>query len=375
MTRKGYYKSMIAIAVLLCLTLTSVVFAACVEGKKEMEKDMSVNLSSDVGLYFWGDDGGNAVRYYENIDKELFDESKPTLIFFHGWMPDEDKNTDNINYTFATTPASQKKGIAYTDYAAKLRSEGYNVGAMYWAKHAQSLTDLFEYIWIDFKGSGHSLACIFAKEYAKCFGDYTGNVTFMGHSFGAQASTATAYMLYNMRENGLVPMNMSLPSRITIADPYIGDFAVSNKGLLNKSIDNIKEEIGGRIPASLTADVIEYLNKKGVVSDIYCGMPMAYDQFSESNTSARNAILDKLYKNTVWTVLEGLQSKYGTVGDIHNLTLDWVALSLFVEKERDDMYYPTAGLDTEQMRELIGKRYKSTYKGLDLEEEMIEEMR
>jgi len=197
----------------------------------------------------------------------------------------------------------------------------------------------------------------------------------MGHSFGAQASTATAYMLYKMKEKGLVSAETSLPSRITVADPYIGDLAISDKSLLNKNVDNIEESIGGRIPAALTADVIEYLSNKGVVSDIYCGMPIAYDQFSENDTVKRNAIIDKLHKNSVWTVLEGLQSAYGKVGDIHNLTLDWVALSLFVVKEGDDgERYPTAGLDTASMKELIGKKYKSTYKGLDLEEEMLEEV-
>lgn len=368
-------KKIVTVAVLLCLTLTSLILTACDGGKTEMEQDMSVDLKSDVGLYFWGDDGGNAVRYSENIGAELFDKNKPTIIFFHGWMPDEDKNTANINYTFATTPASKKKGIDHTDYAARLRDKGYNVGAMYWAKHAQSLTDLFEYIWIDFKGQKHSLACIFAKEYAKCFGGYSGEMTFMGHSFGSQASTATAYMLYKMKEKGLVSAETSLPSRITVADPYIGDLAISDKSLLNKNVDNIEESIGGRIPAALTADVIEYLSNKGVVSDIYCGMPIAYDQFSENDTVKRNAIIDKLHKNSVWTVLEGLQSAYGKVGDIHNLTLDWVALSLFVVKEGDDgERYPTAGLDTASMKELIGKKYKSTYKGLDLEEEMLEEV-
>lgn len=54
----------------------------------KIETDLSVDLQSDVGLYFL-DENAEYVRYSKNLDSRYFDKNKPTIVFFHGWVTHE----------------------------------------------------------------------------------------------------------------------------------------------------------------------------------------------------------------------------------------------------------------------------------------------
>ncbi len=114
-------------------------------------------------------------------------------------------------------------------------------------------------------------------DYLEAFSNYTENIYFMGHSFGAQTSLATTYLLYNM--NDKESLNLNLPKRVTLADPYFGDYALSGdmEDTIHKNIYYIDEPINGRNAADLSTEVMEYLANKGVLIDAYCGWQLAYD--------------------------------------------------------------------------------------------------
>ena len=110
--------------------------------------------------------------------------------------------------------------------------------------------------------------------------------------------------------------------------------------------------------------------------DVYAGMPFAYDQFLEDEPQRRTACKKKLYDNAVWTILVGMQNEYGTVGDIHTLTLDWVFDSFFASvKEDENGFYPTAALNDTRIKELKGKLFNSTLEGLDAEKDVLVEVK
>lgn len=353
----------IIIAFICCL-------CACNDDVFPMERDMSVDLTSDIGLYFFGGDIDDYVRYSDDIAEEYFDREKPTMVYFHGWVTEE-KQEGDIHTGMRTCQAAITAGAPDLDYVALFKQQGYNVCTMDYCRYAGNLIKLAEYIWAGFDG-GHSIACRFAKEFAHCFDGYSQEVRFWGHSYGAQSSLATAYLLYKMQSCGLVS-NDCLPKRISLADPYIGDMTLLfDDDILDMTIDNVGEKANGRTPTEIVADVMEYLNGKGVVIDAYCAMPMAYDQYFENQPQRRIAVMDKLHANSVWTVLEGCQQAFGTVGDIHVIAEDWMFHSYFADiKYADGEYYPTAALPTDEMAKLIGRAYKSSYVGFDVEQDVL----
>lgn len=367
-------KYKLTLSMIIVIVLLVVTFGAC--GKETpplppeptMETDLSYDSTSDVGLYWYGDDSKDFIRSSQNVDIKYFDPSLPTVLYFHGWAIDAEEG--QLVEKFWTTATSVSKcGVDSVDYVVELKELGYNVGAMSFLQYSKDLNALFGQIWVDF-GDGHSIACLFAKELAAFASDYHQRLVFMGHSYGTQSATATAYMLGKMYDDGVITNSDLIPDRISLADPYIGDIGVmSNMEILNSSIENVGESIGGRLPAELMADCFAYLNGKGAAIDVYCGMPFAYDSFATTNTTLRTSITAKIKANCVWTVLRGAQREYGSVGDIHVITRDWMLMSLFVVNSISGEYYPTAGLDDEKTRALMGKEYETLYEGLSPEDE------
>lgn len=341
------------------------------EGEQPSVPAISYDATTDFGLYWYGGaTEEDYIRSSQNVSETYFDPNKPTVITFHGWNYAGENKKDYAKLMLSPA-ATNKAHIPNVNIADKLREQGYNVGQFNWCKYASSLGDLFERIWIDFNQE-HSLAYLFACEYGVFFENYTKEISFIGHSYGAQAAIATAYLANVMVEKNIIKNSACIPQRITLADPYIGDFAVQgNEKVKNAVIDYLDEEVNGRWPAQIFADKLEVLNKKGVVVDIYCGMPLAYDGFVLDNKELRAEVYKQIKSNCVWTVLKGMNEAYGTLGDIHTLTYDWTLLSLFKVINKDGVYFPTAGLDNDNMRKLVGLEYESLYKGINLERESL----
>ena len=352
--------------VLVLIMLLCCVLVACNDVPDDkgvrMERDLSVDTSSPIGLYFYASDG-TYQRYNENLGENYFDTNKPTVAFFHGWLPEASGFKDGEICHNAD------------EFAPKIIEAGYNFCALDYSKFAQSLPALFNYIWMGFDDS-HSVACRFAREFAACFKDYDKEIRFVSHSYGAHSSTATAYLLSKMVEQGIIGANC-LPSRMTYADPYLGDLFTGGMfgGIKGDTIENVGESIGARSTTEVVADCMQYLSDKGVVIDVYCGMPMAYDQFLEKETERRDACKKKLYDSGAWTILKGLQKKYGTVGDIHMLTLEWTFDSFFADvKHSERQYFPTASLDNQKMLALKGKLFESTLEELNVNNDVLVEV-
>lgn len=369
---KRFAMKKIVVFILLIAIIATCAFAlvACDDGKEKegnnpadegiIETDLSVDLQSDVGLYFL-DDNAEYVRYSKNLDSRYFDKNKPTIVYFHGWLPGGAAEGE-----IAFKSESVCKGWA---------EQGYNVCVLDYARYAKDLETLFEKIWIEFDGS-HSVGCRFAKEFIDCFADYENEIRFVSHSFGAHSALATAYITAKMYEKGVIEKNI-VPTRMTFADPYLGDIFYQITGeSTDETLDGVGEKVNGKSPTEVFADCMQYLANRGVVMDVYAGMPFAYDQFLENEPQRRTACKKKLYDNAVWTILVGMQNKYGKVGDIHNLTLDWVFESFFAPvKEDENGFYPTAVLDDTRIKELKGKLFNSTLEGLDVGKDVLVEVK
>lgn len=355
---KKYSISVVLTAV--CLILSIAIFSSC-----GSYAPMRYDPEQDYGLYWYGEDGeiADATRASGNLGSEYFDPAKPTVLYFHGWKP-EAANDKDTKLEDIRTPAVRPNDVQSFDPVAFYKEAGYNVGAMAWYRGAASLDKLFGYIWTDLEwdgaSQGYSLAFAFASEIAAVFGDsYDQPITFIGHSYGTQAAVATNYLLAKYVDKGLLSNPNLIAQRMSLADPYIGDLAITSKEVLQQNIYGTQEKIDGRLSAALFADCLEYLNTQhNVTAELYCGMPLAYDQYASKDKALHESISEKLQQNSAWFLMQALQDTYGSVGDIHNITRDYMLLSL--QKQvytQDGAPVPGLSTPTAQLRDCVGKAY------------------
>ena len=86
-------KIVVSILLISIIAICSLALVACNDEKENahdqeetIETDLSVDLQSDVGLYFL-DENASYVRYSKDLDSRYFDKNKPTIVYFHGWLP------------------------------------------------------------------------------------------------------------------------------------------------------------------------------------------------------------------------------------------------------------------------------------------------
>lgn len=95
--------------VLVLIMLLCCVLVACNDVPDDkgvrMERDLSVDTSSPIGLYFYASDG-TYKRYSENIGENYFDTNKPTVAFSTAGFP---KQADLKTVKFATTQTNLRR--------------------------------------------------------------------------------------------------------------------------------------------------------------------------------------------------------------------------------------------------------------------------
>jgi len=366
------------VVLLLVLVIVSSMFAfvACdnkeksiEEIKLDLETDLTVDYEDVIGLYFYGEHVDDYKR--SNLakeDEDYFDPSKKTMIFFHGWKPGANGIFDGpcTDIRLSSENVSRNGGVMTSSNTVQYYKDlGYNVGAMDWSCYAGDLFSMYEQVWVSFD-NGHSIICRFAKEYINFFDGYENEIEFTGHSFGAHTSTGTAYLLYKYAQMGMISYK-SLPKRLSLADPYIGDACmIAMDEAAFKTMDNTKEYMNGRYPADTIGDCFEYMDKYGVAIDVYAAIPFNFDTIytipgstygDDVLATRRASALEKLQSHATWTVLKNFYNTYSM--DAHNYTIDWMMVSKFSEIKEDgeDGFYPTLALSNEEIRKLKGKQF------------------
>lgn len=129
-------KIVVSILLISIIAICSLALVACNDEKENahdqeetIETDLSVDLQSDVGLYFL-DENATYVRYSKDLDSRYFDKNKPTIVYFHGWLPSGAGEGE-----IAFKSSSVCKGWA---------EQGYNICVLDYARYAKDLEKLFE---------------------------------------------------------------------------------------------------------------------------------------------------------------------------------------------------------------------------------------
>ncbi len=356
--------------IIICLTVALLAVSVCVltscSGKAiKIEYDPETKY----GVYWYDDD--KYVRSSDNMSLDCFDPSKPTFVFAHGWEPDKANSKDGLVEDLVTHKDTVAKTGAYVDnYAEMLKEQGYNVALLGWFSYASSLGDLFRLIWLEFDG-GHALSVRFAQELAAVLGDdYAQPVKMVGHSYGSQLAVATTYQLSHFLKNGVIANENIIPTRVTLADPYIGSQLLVNdwKSKVSKaSISYTGERINSRLPKTLFADVVDYIVKShDIAVDIYGGMGIASVNYYVYDGS--DADFEKLSANCSFVKSEGLKARYEDF-NIHNIVRDWVLKSIVDEVKMydgDGNVAPSGAASDSEIKAMRGKCYYQNYNGFNL---------
>ncbi|MDE6189074.1 MAG: hypothetical protein K2G37_02140, partial [Clostridia bacterium] len=340
-------------------------FSACSNGYIAIEYDPTTTY----GVYWYAD--GDYVRSSEGMSTDLFDPNKPTFIFAHGWEPDANNTSNGLVEDLIThADTVSKTGASVVNYAELLKEQGYNVALLGWFSYASDLTKLFRCIWVDFD-DGNALSVRFAQELAAVMGeDYSKDIKLVGHSYGSQLAIATVYQLTKFKENGIINNSHLIPTRITLADPYLGLPALIEgwNGTISKAkISYTNEKINARAPKTLFADVVDYIvQTNDTAVDIYMGMGVASTMYYRYDGS--DADFEKLSSNCSIVKSAGLISKYGDT-NVHNITRDWTLVSI-VESitlyDQNGDIAPSGAATDAVIKSLRGKCYNQDYKGFNV---------
>jgi hypothetical protein len=162
----------------------------------------------------------------------FYDDSKPTVIYFHGWQSDSsEKNYRRENFTFADDGDSNSM--------KSWKNRGWNVGVFYWNQFADEseVKDAEAKIWsangpkgMRYRLNDGSVSMVqspnksvgelaFEQISAALANNTSGNIRFAGHSLGNQLAVYAADLINDAVNAGTVSENV-MPSRIALLDPF-----------------------------------------------------------------------------------------------------------------------------------------------------------
>lgn len=190
----------------------------------------------EYGLVWFGENG-RSQKAVSGQPNDYFNPTQPTIIFVHGWLPDQVATPPN--FVFDSPNPDGENATPPLDLAANWIEAGWNVGIFYWHPFAdEGLVWVAEdKIWTphteagmrarDASGNYHSEGTptisaseLFYEAYLEAMAGYAGSeIRLAGHSLGNQMAVRLAVQLVDGLEAGEVPENL-LPTRVALLDPF-----------------------------------------------------------------------------------------------------------------------------------------------------------
>lgn len=234
-------------------------------------------VSNEYGFYWLGA-GGEYEKARAERQSKLFDNTRPTVIFVHGW----ERNTTANNLQRDIPFLYSNRFFGKANVIPLWKNKGYNVGVFQWAQWADEedvkdaeikvLNPQANHRAKDGGFSGmryklrngkykdwpidRSIARIFVDEYSKLMTEYGGaEVRLLGHSLGSQIVGQSLDLLAKAVDEGKM-REEAFPKRIALLDPFW------SKGE--------KEYIDGKSPAALfTEQLRTILDSKEIAVEYY----------------------------------------------------------------------------------------------------------
>jgi pimeloyl-ACP methyl ester carboxylesterase len=182
----------------------------------------------DVNIYWFGL-GDVSERAVPQKPNRFYDPSRPTVLYFHGWLK------DSVPVRFRET-YDRSKYNDNPDVAKAWIAAGWNVGAFYWNQYSDegevkdaeakvySARGPQQMRWRDASGAYHtgpdvSVMAQAVERIEATMGDFRGpEFRLVGHSLGSQLAIHIAAELLKKSKAGSVPKTL-VPSRVALMDP------------------------------------------------------------------------------------------------------------------------------------------------------------
>ncbi|MGO1298324.1 MAG: hypothetical protein ACTMIA_13605 [Vibrio sp.] len=272
----------------LCLFLLAVCFSTSTLARTDVFPASTFD-QLNFGLYWFG-----ANNQYEKASSatshgsQFYDPQKPTLIFIHGWQNGHVARHDRIVYF------NNDNGWPSQDFANIWRSEGYNVGILYWDQFADekelkdaeakvwTATGHRDMRWLDGHGTYHSgpkqnVVDLLLNNYDMAMQYYTGpEIRLAGHSLGNQVALRLADKLTIQSQNGQISP-LAVPKRVSLLDPFYSNYP--------------KSYLDGAWVGEKARAIVQRLKSAGTVIDSYRSSIVTSSIFvGDENKALSNAV-------------------------------------------------------------------------------------
>lgn len=325
------------------------------------------------------------------------DPSKPTIIYTHGWKPNESMVREGLSVKSRTESALSSQGYSEFKYDTEFYNyyleKGYNVGIFYWNQLAdEGLLDLsvVTKIWTSDNGENmkyvtyskngkknttkvddetnpkESVAMIYGKKIVEALGkDYNGTLHLAGHSMGGELTCAVSEYLCLLYDNGEIGQNL-MPDRVTLIDPYIPDNRITG------TIDTTGKRVRNKTVAELTAEATNTIHDHGIPIEAfgandgmcfryygsYMGINNVPEKDREENLKKIEEITETLTRNCAWVYLKSLR-EYGGFDPVHVMAIDYYFAGNNFEAAKLNDGTPVPGPKTsiEDLKKIIGMAF------------------
>ena len=191
------------------------------------------------GIYWFGKNDANLLAIPGEPNPH-YDPSKATILFVHGWKPDQAYTHRTMLWEFEDAESGEMVAL---DLAASWIDVGWNVGIFDWGPFADEefVFDAEAKIWTTEGGKGMrwrdedgnyrtehapgiSAGELFYESYVQAMADFSGpELRLAGHSLGNQMAVSLVQQLAAGIEADALPLQL-LPHRLALLDPYWSPF-------------------------------------------------------------------------------------------------------------------------------------------------------
>ena len=361
----------------------------------------------DYGIYWYADPDNPVPTSDYTVDK-----TKPTILYTHGWKPDESAVREGLSLKDGTVAGLKKQKFAAYPYETEFYKyyieQGYNVGVFYWNQLVDNGAKDFgvdRRIWMSEGGTimryrtyaskgakpnyteaddptnpKKSVALLYADELIKYLGtDYDQPLHLTGHSMGGQLTSAVTEALCLMCDEGKIPASF-LPERVTLLDPYIDGF-----NGLSGTVDHLGITYDSVYISQLVAHATTTIREHGIPIEAYSANPemvtknyysmgwmtkWLFTKITDENRAEYEAweqacadVTATLAKNCAWVVIDGLSSVFGTFSPSHVMAVDYYFTTnnfSTVRQSEEGVDVPCARMSTEDLQKVVGLAFRQT---------------
>jgi hypothetical protein len=203
--------------------------------QKRPDERLISKREPDDGLFWYGHEG-ESQKAIKGATNPYFDPIKPTIIFIHGWMPDQVREPPTFMLDF---PDPAQNATYTLDIAAPWMDGGWNIGIFYWHPFSDEefVWDAEDKIWTpneevgmcyrDVDSNYHtegmptaSVTKLLLDAYLGAMQDYSSpEVRIAGRSLGNQLAVNLTSEFVERAKFRAVSENL-IPTRIALLDPF-----------------------------------------------------------------------------------------------------------------------------------------------------------